>query len=134
MRIRTALVSAAASAALVLPAAPAAAAQDDFTEFMRQAAEAFLGEDDRRDYRDERRSRDRDRRDRRDRHDRRGGQHAAISVDEAIEIARANGMVRVTDVELDDDEWEIEGYDHRGREMEIEIDAYTGRVKDIDYD
>jgi uncharacterized membrane protein YkoI len=126
MRIRTALVSAAASAALVLPAAPAAAAQDDFAEFMRQAAEAFLGEDDRRDYRDERRYRDRDRRDRRDRRD--------ISVDQAIEIARANGMVRVTEVEFDDDEWEIEGRDYRGREMEIEIDAYTGRVKDIDYD
>lgn len=57
-----------------------------------------------------------------------------ISRAEAIGIARTVGLVRVTEVECDDDEWEVEGRDGSGREMEVEISARTGRIKEIDYD
>lgn len=125
--VKTVFASVALSAALALPTAGAAQA-DDLEDVLREAAQAFFGTDDRRDRRG---YRDRDRRGEYRGH---RGAREAISIDQAIEIARANGMVRITEIELDDDEWEIEGRDYRGREMEIEIDAYTGRVKDIDYD
>ncbi len=57
-----------------------------------------------------------------------------ISRAQAIAIARSVGLVRVTEVECDDDEWEVEGRDARGRKMEVEIDARTGRIKEIEYD
>lgn len=57
-----------------------------------------------------------------------------ISRAQAIEIARGAGMVRVTEVDCDDDEWEVEGRDARGRGMEVEIDARTGRITEIEYD
>ena len=57
-----------------------------------------------------------------------------ISRAEAIAVARTVGLVRVTEVECDDDEWEVEGRDGSGREMEVEISARTGRIKEVDYD
>jgi uncharacterized membrane protein YkoI len=53
---------------------------------------------------------------------------------QAIAIAAAVGLVRVKEVDCDDDEWEVEGWNAAGREMEVEIDARTGRVKEIEYD
>ncbi len=60
--------------------------------------------------------------------------HGGISRAQAVAIARSVGMVRVTEVDCDDDEWEVEGRDARGREMEVEIDVRTGRIKEIEYD
>ena len=57
-----------------------------------------------------------------------------ITAQRAIEIVRQAGMVRVESVECDDGEWEVEGRDARGREMEVEIAPRTGRILDIDYD
>jgi uncharacterized membrane protein YkoI len=57
-----------------------------------------------------------------------------ISRWQAVEIARSVGLVWVTEVECDEDEWEVEGRDARGREMEVEIDRRTGRVREIDRD
>ncbi len=57
-----------------------------------------------------------------------------ISLQEAMDIARANGMARITDVDLDDDEWEIEGRTADGREIDIDISARDGRIKDLDID
>ncbi len=42
-------------------------------------------------------------------------------------------MVRVTKIEREDGGWEIEGRDHRGRELEVTIDV-SGRVTDVDRD
>lgn len=76
-------------------AAPGTAHADDFGDFVREAAEAFF-------------DRPHHRQDQRYRHHARY-RDSFISVDQAIEIARRNGMVRVVEVEFDDDEWEIEG-------------------------
>ena len=62
------------------------------------------------------------------------GCHAGIGRQQAIAIARSVGLVRVEEVECDDDEWEVEGWDARGREIEVEIDARTGRIKEVDRD
>lgn len=42
-------------------------------------------------------------------------------------------MVRVTEIERDDGGWEIEGRDHRGRELQVTIDR-RGRVVNVDRD
>lgn len=57
-----------------------------------------------------------------------------VSRAQAIDIARSVGMVQVREVDCDDDEWEVEGRDARGREMEVEISSRTGRVLEIEYD
>jgi uncharacterized membrane protein YkoI len=53
---------------------------------------------------------------------------------QAIETAASVGLVRVKEVDCDDGEWEVEGWNAAGREMEVEIDARTGRIKEIEYD
>ncbi len=62
-------------------------------------------------------------------------QHASkerISADKAKAIAlELTGGGRITDFELDDDEYEIE-IKANGKEYEIEINAYTGKVLDFD--
>lgn len=57
-----------------------------------------------------------------------------ISRAQAVAIARSVGVVRVEEVECDDDEWEVEGRDASGREIEVEISARTGRIREIDRD
>jgi uncharacterized membrane protein YkoI len=57
-----------------------------------------------------------------------------ISRAQAIDIARSAGLVRVEEVDCDDDEWEVEGRDQRGREMEVEISARTGQILEVEYD
>ena len=65
--------------------------------------------------------------------DRRQERPASVSQERAIQIARGYGMVRVTEVDRDDDGWEIEGRDHRGRELEVKIDR-RGRVISVERD
>lgn len=57
----------------------------------------------------------------------------AISVEQAIRIARGYGMVIVTEVEREDGGWEIEGKDHRGRKLEVKINA-KGQVTSVERD
>lgn len=125
MRLRKHMTSAALASALIIPVSAPSYADDPADGFI-QVIEAFFSAETRDDRRD--------RGPNRYRGERGHYQQNLLSADQAIEIARANGMTRVTGVELDDDEWEVEGYDRRGREMEVEIDARTSRVKDIDYD
>lgn len=54
----------------------------------------------------------------------------ATSREQAIRIAAGYGMVQVTELEQDDGGWEIEGRDHRGRELEVKIDRH-GRVVSV---
>lgn len=60
-------------------------------------------------------------------------QPAHIGMDRAVEIARENGIARVTDVDTEDYGWEIEGCTADGFEIEVEIER-SGRVRDIDRD
>jgi uncharacterized membrane protein YkoI len=53
---------------------------------------------------------------------------------QAIQTARSVGLVRVEEIECDDGRWEIEGTDRRGREIEVEVSARTGRILEIDRD
>lgn len=57
-----------------------------------------------------------------------------VTVEEAIRIARGAGVASVEEVECDDGRWEVEGRDARGREIEVDIDARTGRVIKVERD
>ncbi len=59
---------------------------------------------------------------------------AAISRGQAVAIAATVGLVRVKEVDCDDDEWDVEGWNAAGREMEVEIAARTGRITEVEYD
>ncbi len=50
------------------------------------------------------------------------------------EVLKRAGMVRVVEVERDDGLIEVEGYDARGRELEIKMDARGQRILSIDRD
>jgi uncharacterized membrane protein YkoI len=51
-----------------------------------------------------------------------------ISIDEVRDMAFDKGIVKIKEVELDDGLWEVEGYDAQGYEIEMEVDAATGRI------
>lgn len=59
----------------------------------------------------------------------------AISMEEARLIAADAGVVTIESIEMDDDgRWEIDGRDSAGQEMDIDIDATTGRIVNLDVD
>ena len=51
-----------------------------------------------------------------------------ISREQAIEIARQNGMAEIRETDRDDGLWEIEGHDANGDKLEIEISGQTGEI------
>lgn len=53
---------------------------------------------------------------------------AQIGKAQAREIAARNGVVHIKEIERDNGKWEIEGTDSAGRDIEIDIDARTGKV------
>jgi uncharacterized membrane protein YkoI len=57
-----------------------------------------------------------------------------VSAGQAVAIAATVGLVRVEEVDCDDGEWEVEGWNAAGREMEVEIDARTGQIIEVEYD
>lgn len=63
---------------------------------------------------------------------------ATVSVAAVQDIAAYYGVARVTSMELEDRilegdrVWQVEGKDLAGRDIELQIDAYTGAVLDID--
>jgi uncharacterized membrane protein YkoI len=57
-----------------------------------------------------------------------------ITAEEAMRIARTAGLMRVEEVDCDDGKWEVEGQDARGREIEVEVSARSGRILDVDRD
>lgn len=59
----------------------------------------------------------------------------AINHVKAIEIAKANGVVTVREVDLEDNaEWKVEGRDAQGREIEVELSARDGKVRKVEHD
>ena len=55
-----------------------------------------------------------------------------ISMQEALSIATDLGLVAVSHTEFAGDEWQIEGRDMSGRYMEVDVDATTGEVLNVD--
>lgn len=62
---------------------------------------------------------------------RRDAPQRGVSEQRAIAIARGYGMVEVIEVDRDDNGWEIEGRDHRGRDLEVDINN-EGRVTRVE--
>lgn len=55
-------------------------------------------------------------------------QSDAVSREQAIEIAKNNGLVTLRDVDREVGRWEIEGRDESGRRIEIYIGSRSGEV------
>ena len=55
-----------------------------------------------------------------------------LGVEQAIQIAYSIGVVQVKDTHFDGDEWEIKGRDQYGKWIEVDIDARTGEIRNVD--
>lgn len=55
-----------------------------------------------------------------------------VSMEAALDVATSIGVVSVSNTEFLGDEWEIEGRDYRGRWMQVDVDARTGEVRNVD--
>lgn len=55
-----------------------------------------------------------------------------LSMQEALGVATDIGIVTVSDTQFAGDEWQIEGRDISGRYMEVDVDATTGAVLNVD--
>jgi hypothetical protein len=59
---------------------------------------------------------------------------AYVDIEDARLMAFDHGIVKLEEVELDDGVWEIEGEDASGHEIDMEIDARTGRIIKMERD
>jgi hypothetical protein len=55
-----------------------------------------------------------------------------LSIQDALSVATDLGLVTVSHTEFAGDEWQIEGRDRSGRYMEVDVDATTGEVLNVD--
>jgi hypothetical protein len=55
-----------------------------------------------------------------------------ISMQAALDVATDLGLVTVSRTQFAGDEWQIEGRDRSGRYMEVDVDATTGEVLNVD--
>jgi hypothetical protein len=55
-----------------------------------------------------------------------------ISMQIALHVANDLGLVAVSHTQFAGDEWQIEGRDMSGRYMEVDVDARTGEVLNVD--
>ncbi|MBX9709683.1 MAG: PepSY domain-containing protein [Xanthobacteraceae bacterium] len=55
-----------------------------------------------------------------------------ISMQHAINVATQIGVVAVSETQFSGDEWQIEGRDIYGRHIEVDVDALTGEVRNVD--
>ena len=53
-------------------------------------------------------------------------------VEVEVDIANGLGLISVSNTNKWGSEWQIEGYDVAGSYMEVDIDARTGAVVDVD--
>ena len=53
---------------------------------------------------------------------------APVSIDDVRAMAFDRGIVKIKEIELDDGIWEVEGRDASGHEIEMEVEAKTGRI------
>jgi Peptidase propeptide and YPEB domain len=55
-----------------------------------------------------------------------------ISMQRALAVATDLGLATVSHTQFAGDEWQIEGRDMSGRYMEVDVDARTGEVLNVD--
>jgi hypothetical protein len=55
-----------------------------------------------------------------------------MSMQAALDVATDIGIVTVSPTQFAGDEWQIEGRDISGRYMEVDVDAATGEVLNVD--
>ncbi|SFJ31128.1 PepSY domain-containing protein [Bradyrhizobium sp. Gha] len=55
-----------------------------------------------------------------------------ISMQAALDVATDIGVMTISHTEFAGDEWQIEGRDRTGRWMEVDVDARTGDVRNVD--
>lgn len=55
-----------------------------------------------------------------------------IPLQAAVDIANGIGLVSVSNTNKWGNEWQIEGYDVAGSYMEVDVDARTGAIVDVD--
>ncbi len=55
-----------------------------------------------------------------------------LTVEQAIQVAYRIGVVQVKNTHFDGDEWEIEGRDAYGKWIQVDVDARTGEVRNVD--
>ena len=55
-----------------------------------------------------------------------------ISMETALDVASSLGIVTVSNTQFLVDEWEVEGRDRAGRWMQVDVDARTGEVRNVD--
>jgi hypothetical protein len=56
-----------------------------------------------------------------------------ISMQAALDVATDIGLVTVSQTQFAGDEWQIEGRDDSGRYLEVDVDAATGEVLNVDH-
>ncbi|WP_027535812.1 PepSY domain-containing protein [Bradyrhizobium sp. WSM3983] len=56
-----------------------------------------------------------------------------ISMQAALDVATDIGVMTISHTEFAGDEWQIEGRDRSGRWMEVDVDARTGDVRNVDH-
>lgn len=55
-----------------------------------------------------------------------------MPIQAAIDIANGVGLVSLSSTNKWGNEWQIEGYDVTGNYMEVDVDARTGAIVDVD--
>ncbi|TGN84448.1 hypothetical protein EOW77_0023725 [Bradyrhizobium yuanmingense] len=55
-----------------------------------------------------------------------------ISMQVALDVATDLGVATVSHTNFVGDEWQIEGRDRAGRWIEVDVDARTGEVRNVD--
>lgn len=55
-----------------------------------------------------------------------------ISMQAALDVATDIGVMTISHTQFAGDEWQIEGRDSSGRWMEVDVDARTGDVRNVD--
>ncbi|HSD93753.1 MAG TPA: PepSY domain-containing protein [Methyloceanibacter sp.] len=59
---------------------------------------------------------------------------APVNIEDVRAMAFDKGIVEIDEVELDDGVWEVEGYDANGHEIEMKVEAATGRIIKLERD
>ena len=58
-----------------------------------------------------------------------------LPISEIVKIVTANGFTDIRKIELShDDEYEVKARDNKGKKKEIELDAYTGKILEVERD
>jgi uncharacterized membrane protein YkoI len=57
-----------------------------------------------------------------------------VTIEEVRGMAFDKGIVKIDEVELDDGIWEVEGTDASGQEIEMKVEAGSGRIIKLERD